>query len=70
MHVTMVQVHVKTPHIADFIAASQKNHESSIKESENLRFDVLQCPDDPSKFVLYEAYNNAEAAAAHKQTQH
>jgi len=70
MHVTLVHVHVKPEHIEDFIAATQTNHEASVKERGNLRFDVLQRDDDPTRFVLYEAYASAEDAGAHKQTQH
>lgn len=70
MHTTIVYVHVKTDHIDDFIAASRRNHEASVQEPGNLRFDVLQQADDPARFVLYEAYASAEAAAAHKNTAH
>lgn len=70
MHVTLVHVHVKPEHIADFIAASHANHVASIQERGNRRFDVLQSCDDPSRFVLYEAYTSAEAAALHKLTPH
>lgn len=70
MQVTIVHVHVKEEHVADFIAATRKNHEASIKEAGNHRFDVLQLSDDATRFVLYEAYANKEAAAAHKQTAH
>ncbi len=70
MHVTIVQVHVKPEHVEDFIAATRANHEGSVAEPGNRRFDVLQDPEDPTRFVLYEAYVNAEAAAAHKQTAH
>jgi quinol monooxygenase YgiN len=34
------------------------------------RFDVLQQQDDPTRFVLYEAYRTADAPAAHKATAH
>ena len=70
MQVTLVQVHVKPEHVADFIEATRKNHEASICEAGNRRFDVLQSPEDPASFVLYEAYTSAEEAAAHKQTTH
>jgi autoinducer 2-degrading protein len=70
MHVTLVHVYVKSAHIDDFIAATQLNHEASIKETGNRRFDVLQTPDNPSHFILYEAYTSDEAAAAHKKTAH
>ena len=70
MVVTCVYVYVKSDHIDDFIAATKLNHENSIQEPENLRFDVLQDPNDPSQFMLYEAYESAAGAAAHKQTAH
>lgn len=70
MHVTMVHVHVRLEHVADFIEATHKNHKHSVKESGNLRFDVLQSPDDPGHFVLYEAYASEADAARHKDTEH
>jgi (4S)-4-hydroxy-5-phosphonooxypentane-2,3-dione isomerase len=70
MHVTLVQVHVKPRHIDEFIDATRANHEASIREPGNLRFDVLQSGDDPGRFVLYEAYRSAADAAAHKETGH
>ena len=70
MHVTLVHVHVKPENIEQFKEASRHNHQASIQEPGNLRFDILQSPDEPSYFILYEAYQNADAAAAHKLTQH
>ena len=70
MHVTIVHVHVKTAHISEFIEATKKNHQASINEPGNRRFDVLQSPDDASRFVLYEAYASEQDAALHKQTPH
>lgn len=70
MQVTIVQVKVKPEHIDAFIRACRDNHLASVAEPGNRRFDVLQSSDDPSRFVLYEAYASADAAAAHKQTAH
>jgi autoinducer 2-degrading protein len=70
MIVTAVMVYVKPDFISQFIEATIKNHEQSIKEEGNLRFDFLQSIDDPSRFMLYEVYENEEAAAAHKKTSH
>jgi autoinducer 2-degrading protein len=70
MQVTIVHVTVKPEHIDDFIEASRLNHESSVAEPGNRRFDVLQSTDDPTRFVLYEAYENAAEAAKHKETAH
>jgi len=70
MHVTLVKVHVKKECIDAFIQASAFNHQASIKESGNMRFDILQDPQDASEFILYEAYRSAEDAIAHKTTAH
>jgi autoinducer 2-degrading protein len=70
MIVTCVAVTVKEEHIEDFIAATIQNHEGSTQEPGNMRFDVLQCRDNPTRFMLYEAYASEEAARAHKETEH
>lgn len=70
MHTTIVHVCVKNECINAFIEASKANHEASVQESGNRRFDVLQSADDSTRFVLYEAYATAEDAAAHKNTDH
>jgi autoinducer 2-degrading protein len=70
MFVTLVHVHVKPEHLDAFVEATRTNHEGSIREPGNLRFDVLQSVDDPNRFVLYEWYVDEEAARAHKETAH
>lgn len=70
MIVTTVMVHVKTEFIDSFIEECRKNHLNSIKEPLNRRFDILQSSEDPARFMLYEAYESAEAAAEHKKTAH
>jgi len=70
MVVTTVFVKVKPGHISAFIKATLANHENSIVEPGNRRFDLLQSDDDPTVFMLYEAYDSAESAAAHKKTSH
>ena len=58
MIVTFVHVWVKPDHIDDFINASTENHQNSIQEPGNLRFDLLQDASDASKFVIYEWHAN------------
>ena len=70
MHVTLVHIRIRPEFIDAFLAATRANHEASIREPGNRRFDILQAPDDPTRFVFYEAYASAEDAAAHKQTPH
>jgi (4S)-4-hydroxy-5-phosphonooxypentane-2,3-dione isomerase len=70
MFVTMVYVHVKPENVADFVEAIRPNQEGSAQEPGNLRFDILQSLDDPTRFVAYEAYVDEAAAKAHKETAH
>jgi autoinducer 2-degrading protein len=70
MHVTIVHVRVKPEHVEEFVAVTRLNHEASVQEPGNRRFDVLQLASDPTRFVLYEAYASEADAAAHKQTAH
>lgn len=70
MIVTCVHIFVKANHLRDFIAASTANHQASIKEPGNLRFDLLQLAEDETQFMLYEAYDSEASAAAHKETAH
>ena len=66
MFVTLVHCHVKPEHLDAFIDAIQSNHEASTREPGNLRFDVIQSVEDPTRFVLYEWYVD-EAAARRPQ---
>ena len=68
MHVTLVYVHVLQDYIEDFIRASEANHNASIQEPGNLRFDILQSADDPTRFVLYEAYLTKKDPAGAAET--
>lgn len=70
MYVTLVHVHVKPEHLEAFLDATRANHEASVREPGNERFDVLRSVDDPTRFILYEAYVDEAAAAAHKTTPH
>lgn len=70
MQVTLVHIRIKPEHVGDFIEAVRVNHEASVREHGNRRFDVLQSADNPTQFVLYKAYATAADAAAHKQTTH
>ena len=68
MHVTCVHVHVKSDRIEEFRQASILNHQESIQEPGNQRFDILQSKDAPTLFLLYEAYESEANSAAHKST--
>jgi (4S)-4-hydroxy-5-phosphonooxypentane-2,3-dione isomerase len=70
MLVVHVHVQVKPEHIEGFKAATLANARASVRESGIARFDVMQQADDPTRFVLVEAYRDAAAPGAHKETAH
>ena len=70
MIVTCVTVYVKEGHAEDFIKATLENHQGALRETGNMRFDVLQGIENPNRFLLYEAYESEETSAAHKKTGH
>jgi quinol monooxygenase YgiN len=70
MHILVVNAQVKPEFLDAFIAATRINAQESAKEPGVARFDFLQQKDDPTRFVLYEVYRNADAPAAHKATAH
>jgi len=70
MLVVHIQVHVKAELVDAFIEETRKNADASLTEPGVARFDVVQQTDDPTRFVLVEAYRTPEAPAAHKETPH
>lgn len=70
MFVACVTVYVKPEFIEAFAEATKENARNSRREPGNLRFDVLQCMDDETRFFLYEVYHNEDGMRAHKETDH
>ena len=70
MHIVHVHVHVKPEFVEAFRQATIEIASNSIKEAGIARFDVIQQMDNPTRFVLVEVYNSANAPAAHKETAH
>lgn len=70
MLIVHVHVHVKPEYIKGFKRASVVNARASGNEPGIACFDVIQQQDDPTRFVLVEAYRTSEAAAQHKETAH
>ena len=70
MLIVHVHVHVKPECVEAFRQATLANACQSVKEPGIARFDVAQQQDDPTQFVLVEAYRTADAPAAHKETAH
>jgi (4S)-4-hydroxy-5-phosphonooxypentane-2,3-dione isomerase len=70
MHIVHVFIHVKEDQVEEFKTATLQNAQNSLKEPGIARFDVIQQPDDPTRFVLVEVYRTPEDAVAHKGTEH
>jgi (4S)-4-hydroxy-5-phosphonooxypentane-2,3-dione isomerase len=70
MLVVHVHVRVKSDCIEPFKQATLENARQSLKEPGVARFDVLQQQNDPTRFVLVEAYRTPDAPGAHKETRH
>src|SRR5215510_9789773 len=70
MLIVHVHVKVKPEAIDAFREATLENARLSVQEPGIAHFDVVQQLDDPTRFVLVEAYRNADAPARHKETVH
>jgi autoinducer 2-degrading protein len=70
MLVVHVHVHVDAGSVEAFKEATIENARQSLREPGVARFDVVQQEDDPTRFVLVEAYRTSAAAVAHKETMH
>jgi (4S)-4-hydroxy-5-phosphonooxypentane-2,3-dione isomerase len=65
-----VNVNVLPDTVEQFKQATIENARNSLQEPGVARFDCLQQDDDPTRFVLVEAYYAPEDAVAHKETAH
>jgi len=70
MLIVHVHVRVKPELVEAFKAATLANASASVQEPGIARFDVVQEQDDPTRFVLVEAYRDGDAPARHKETAH
>jgi (4S)-4-hydroxy-5-phosphonooxypentane-2,3-dione isomerase len=71
MFVMLVKLQVKPELIDDFKAAILKNAKLSVERDPGcVRFDVLQQPDDPTRWLLYEVYDKEQAWVDHRQAPH
>ena len=70
MLIVHVRVHIKAEHVNAFAQATLENARQSLQEPGIARFDVLSESDDPTRFVLVEAYRTAADPGRHKETAH
>ena len=70
MYIVLVHVSVRPESIEGFRAATLENARHSLQEPGVARFDFLQQLDDPTRFLLVEAYRAPADADHHKETVH
>ena len=70
MLIVHVHVAVLPEWVEEFKEATKENAATSLTEAGIARFDVVQQEDDPTRFVLVEAYRTLEAPEDHKETEH
>jgi (4S)-4-hydroxy-5-phosphonooxypentane-2,3-dione isomerase len=70
MLIVHVHIHVRPESVQAFQDATIENARNSILEAGIARFDVVQEIEDPTRFVLVEAYQDEAATKAHKVTPH
>lgn len=70
MFVQLVHIQVKPDRIEDFLDAFRINYEGTTREPGNLRFDVLQDPQDETRFTIVEIFRSAESVDDHRRTEH
>jgi len=70
MLVVIVNIHVRPECVEEFIKVTKINAECSLKEPGITRFDFLQEDNDPTRFILIEAYKTIADPAKHRETVH
>lgn len=71
MFVVSVEFEIHPDQVAAFREAVLKQAANSLRhETACAQFDVAQDPNQPTRFYLYELYDDAKAFEAHRQTAH
>jgi len=70
MFVLVVQIKIKPESVDAFMGKLAENAKNARKEPGCKQFDVLVDPNDKTKVMLYEVYNDDKAFEAHQATPH
>ena len=70
MFVLVVHLKVKPETVDAFMSRLSENAKNARNEPGCKQFDVLVDPNDRTKVLLYEVYNDEKAFEAHQQTPH
>jgi quinol monooxygenase YgiN len=68
--VLVVNLKIKPEHVDGFMRKALENAAAARKEPGCRQFDVLVDPDDKTRVMLYEIYDDEKAFEAHQQTSH
>lgn len=70
LFIVHVHVHVLPEFVEAFRTATTVNARASVAEPGVVRFDLCEQHDDPTRFLMVEAYRSPEGAVPHKATAH
>jgi autoinducer 2-degrading protein len=70
MFVLVVNLRIKPENVERFMKQVLENARAARQEPGCRQFDVLVDPQDKTKVMLYEIYNDEKAFEAHQQTSH
>ena len=70
MFVLVVNIRIKPENVERWMKMALENARAARKEPGCRHFDVLVDPNDKTKVMLYEIYNDDKAFEAHQQTPH
>ena len=70
MFVQFVHIRIKPDKVAEFQDVFRINFEGTSREPGNVRFDVLQDPEDDTHYVIYEVFELEAAVDDHRKTAH
>lgn len=69
-HVLAVSITIKPENVDAFMKQVIANAEATRKEAGNRQFEVLVDPNDKTKIMLFEIYDDEKAFESHQQTAH
>jgi (4S)-4-hydroxy-5-phosphonooxypentane-2,3-dione isomerase len=68
--VNVVEYDIVPGQVDNYLAAAKENAAATVKEPGCRAFNILVSQKDPNHVLLFEAYDNAAAVEAHRETEH
>jgi len=68
--INAVEYDIVPGQVDNFLAALKENGAASVKEPGCREFDIAVSQKDPNHVLIFEVYNDAAAAQAHRETDH